>query len=347
VLRSGLREKLCLPVLAVVLAGPAAPVAAQDLELSWIPPVGSAVTGYYVFVAPIGPGPLVATPIDVGRPDPDQDGIVRVRIPDVPATGLRIEVSSYDADRNESARSNRVMLIRRSEYLEEPVWSTDYQSLPVGEAVFGFVDSGDLFTVLPQSASNLALHAPLTPGSLVSRLVESLSSLDGGSLLESYEVAGRMYLLPGTRNAGVGVTLPAAAPWIPGSIELVPGGLDELYAGFVLGPDATGVFRVQQRAAIPLSCAGSSSTGITAMAYRWYRFRLRYTEPQRRARVRAKVWREGLAEPASFAVDCWTDVLEASPTGVFAFYREGWGGVYWDDLELRPVRGWWQPPPIP
>ena len=83
------------------------------------------------------------------------------------------------------------------------------------------------------------------------------------------------------------------------------------------------------------------------MAYRWYRFRLRYTEPQHRARVRAKVWRQEIAEPSGWQVDCWTDALSAAPAGPFALYRDGWGGVYWDDLEVRPVRGWWSPPPLP
>jgi hypothetical protein len=333
---------LRLTLLLLVFACLAKRVAAQDVELSWIPPADMIVAGYYVFVAPAATGPIIARRIDAGLPQLDEHGVMHVRVSDLPVASLRIEVTSYDAQRNESPRSNRVFLVRRSEYLDPPIWTDDFEGLDVGMHIPGFIDSAETFSVAEKPVGNLSAGVPGTAGIVVSRSLESQSPA-----WDAYEVSGRMYLLPGTRRAGVGARIPTSVPWLPDSTELPPNGLDELYSGFTLGGDSTGVFSVKQRAELPLACVNSASTGVSAMAYRWYRFRLRYTEPQHRGRVRAKVWRQEVLEPAAWQVDCWTDALPARQAGVFALYRDGWGGVYWDDLEVRPVRGWWSPPPLP
>jgi hypothetical protein len=117
------------------------------------------------------------------------------------------------------------------------------------------------------------------------------------------------------------------------------------FTGFLLGADSRGVFSIEQRGKLPLRCASSASTGVSVLTGRWYRFKLRYTNPSSRSRVRAKVWREGEAEPSPWLADCWTDTPVPLDSGVFALYRDTSGTVYWDDLEVRRVTGVIAPTP--
>jgi hypothetical protein len=321
-------SKPILRLLAILssVAALAGAASAQDVELSWIPPAGSLVAGYNVYIAPTVTGSLNATPIDVGRPQVDAQGVARARIAGIAPATLAIEMTSYDSSRRESVRSNRVTLTRPSEYLAPPVYLTGFQTLAIGTHPTGFADSGASFSITDYPVGNRAFAAPRTDGVLVSRFTGS------GSLeWQPYEIAGRMYLLPGSRKAGVAARVKLSSRASEGTFG----------AGFVLGGDSSGVFTVQPGGATLLSCANSTSTGVYSSAYQWYRFRLRYTEPNSRSRVRAKVWLDGAAEPTNWQVDCWTAALPAVESGIFALYRDGWGGVYWDDLSVRPVRGWW------
>ena len=320
------KPTLCTLAVLTLLASHAGLASAQDIELSWIPPAGALAAGYNVYIAPSGAGPLVATPIDVGRPQVDELGIARARIPATPASGLRIEMTSYDASRRESARSNRVTLIRRAEYLEAPIWSANFTGSTVGAHPPGFVGSGTGFSIAEYPAGNRAFGVPGADGFLVSRYTGSESPS-----WDAYQLSGRMFFQPGSRKAGVVVRVPLAAR----------AGADPFGEGFLLGGDSAGVFVLQANGGVPLSCANSTSTGVSAVALRWFRFRLRYTEPGGRSRLRAKVWTDGTAEPTAWQADCWTAGKPARDSGVFALYRDGWGAVYWDDLEVRPVRGWW------
>ncbi len=317
-------RRLCFLVwLSVLFAAVAGTdiAAAQDVELAWLPPAAGAVAGYNVYVAPASGGPVVAAPIDVGRPTVDGAGIARARISVEPSMSLNIEMTSYDSSRRESARSNRVTLTRRSEYTEAPIWSTNFSSAPIGAIAPGFIGSGFAVTQFP--AGNRVLGVPNATGFPVARFLSS-----GG--WKPYELSGRMYMQPGSRRAGVAVR-----------VALAGRGGDPFGAGFRLGGDATGAFSVQPNAGLSLACASSESTGVPALALRWFRFRVRYTEPDDRSRVRAKVWPDGTAEPSSWQVDCWTADLPAVDSGVFALYRDGSGAVYWDDLVVQTVGGWW------
>jgi hypothetical protein len=118
--------------------------------------------------------------------------------------------------------------------------------------------------------------------------------------------------------------------------------LDQYYA---LGVDARGAFALSQAGKAGLRCASSASTGVAPAASRWYRFKLRFTNPSGRARLRAKVWLSSAAEPTAWQADCWTDVTLPVGTGAIALYRDGGGVVYWDDLAVRPVTGTLDPIP--
>ena len=253
------RVVLFFPVLVAL----AATASAQDVQVSFIPPSSGPVAGYYVYIAPTTSGPLVATPIDIGRPQPDTAGIAHARVSATPSPSLIIEMTSYDASRRESARSNRVVLARGNESLGAPIWSANFSSSAVGSLPAGF-GSGENFRVAQYPAGNRALGVSDVDGLLMSRYTGN-----GSAAWEPYELSGRMLFQPGSRRGGVGVRVPLAARV----------GTDPFGAGFRLGSDSGGVFVLQAGSGVPLDCANSTSTGVSALALRWYQFRLRYTEP--------------------------------------------------------------------
>ena len=324
-----LRLRLLWFPLALLLSVFASPklAFAQDVEVAWIPPTQGAVSGYNVYVAPLVAGPLIASPIDVGRPSVDGAGISRARVSVAQAPNLMIEMTSYDSSGRESARSNRVTLARGSEALEAPIWSTNFSSAALGSRA-GFV--GTAFAVTEHPAGNRVLGVSETSGFPVARFTGGGTS----SAWQPYELSGRMFMRPGSRRAGVAVR-----------VGLLARSGDPFGGGFRLGGDASSVFSVQANDGATLSCARSPSTGVSAVALRWYRFKLRYTEPDDRPRVRAKVWADGTAEPSGWQADCSTNALPATDSGVFALYKDGVGAVYWDDLAVAPVGGWWSAAP--
>jgi hypothetical protein len=299
--------------------------AAQDVTVRWIPPASAGVAGYNVYIAPATSGSLVATPIDVGRPTVDATGVASARITGVDRSRtLAIEMTSYDAARVQSARSNRVTLAALGETLGDPLVTADFTGRTPGTHALGFFDWGGTFLLARLSDGNIVDAAPTTWVSAVSRY------LAGGSTgWGSYEISGRIYL--GTSGARAGVAARVGA--------------SDLSSGFLLGSDSRGVFSLEQRGKSPLSCASSASTGVSAVAGLWFKFKLRYTNPSSRSRLRAKVWRATDAEPAAWQADCWTDVPPASDTGIFALYRDNGGTVFWDDLDVRPVTGTLAPIP--
>ena len=312
-------------VVLCLFAPLASSAAAADVTLRWRPPASGGAVGYNVYIAPQTAGALVATPIDVGRPTADAAGVESARIVGVDLSKLlSVEMTSYDALRRESARSNRILLVPGGETLAAPIWSTDFQTVTLGTNPVGFFDSGGVFRVGPFSDGNRALRAPVTEGRMVSGYLGSSSAT-----WDPYEIEGRLYSLSATLVGGVAVRV----------------GAGDLSTSFLLGSDSRGVFALAQRGKPALRCAVSASTGVSMLAFRWFRFRLRYTEPSGRARLRAKVWLQTDPEPTAWQADCWTDVPPATDSGVFALYREGSGLVYWDDLVVRPVTGTFAPIP--
>jgi hypothetical protein len=299
--------------------------AAQDVQLRWIPSTSAGVSGYNVYIAPPASGPLVGTPINVGRPAVDASGVASAWITGVNRSQLLgVEMTSYDSASRESARSNRVILVPLGESLSAPIFSANFTGIANGTHPVGFIDTGAAYRVTRLSDQNPIVSSPTTSGNAISRYFGNSSSTWG-----AYEISGRTYLTTGARIAGIAARVTSVSP----------------FTGFLLGADSRGVFSLEQRGKLPLRCASSASTGVSALTGRWYRFKLRYTNPSARSRVRAKVWREGEAEPASWLADCWTDTPVPLDSGIFALYRDVSGTVYWDDLEVRRVTGVIAPTP--
>lgn len=308
-----------------LFAALAPPAAAENVTLRWRPPASGGAVGYNVYIAVPVTGPLAATPIDVGRPTANAAGIASALVVGVDRSKLLgVEMTSYDALRRESAHSNRILLVPGNETLAAPIATIDFQGGAPGAHPIGFLDWGADFHTSQFGDGNLALAAPITAGRMVSRYIARNSSS-----WEPYEIEGRLFSASATLVGGIAVRVGAA----------------DLGSGFLLGSDSRGVFALAQRGKPALRCATSASTGVSMVANRWFRFRLRYTEPSGRARVRAKVWLQSNPEPAAWQADCWTDVPPATDSGVFAVYREGSGFAYWDDLVVRPVTGTFTPIP--
>jgi hypothetical protein len=297
---------------------------AQSIQLRWIPPTTPGVVGYNVYIAQTAAGPISATPIDVGLPATDAGGVASAIVNGNRAVPLSIEMTSYDAQRRESVRSNRVSLVPSGESLGDALFSSDFQTLAVGANPEGFLDLGGNFMVAEYSGGNRAFAAPSTTGTLSTRYLAH-----GSGFWPPYEVSGRMFVPSGARVAGLALRAKTA----------------DLSQTFLFGGDSRGVFALDQRGNPPLRCASSSSTGVSVVGNVTYRFRVRFTKPSGRGRLRAKAWRDTDAEPVSWQADCWTDVALTADNGPFAFYREGTGAVYWDNISVRPVLGTFDPIP--
>jgi hypothetical protein len=95
-----------------------------------------------------------------------------------------------------------------------------------------------------------------------------------------------------------------------------------------------------------ISCS-SKSTGVSPSANTWYRFRFQVDGTGASTVVRAKVWKEGGAEPSSWQIDCndtGADRLRAGAPGVWSM---GPGAKYWDSLEILPLGDSALPPETP
>ena len=307
--------------IAVSLSGVAS---AQSIQLRWIPPTTAGVVGYNVYVAPSTSGPITSTPIDVGRPPTDASGVASATVTGNRSIPLDFEMTSYDSLGRESVRSNRVSLVPSGESLGTPIFTASFQSDAIGSSPAGFFDAGGDFVVAGPATGNHVYAAPATTGTVSSRFLGN-----GAGSWPPYEVTGRMFVPSGARVAGLALRAK----------------LSDLSQTFLFGGDSRGVFSVDQRGNPPLRCASSNSTGVSVVGNVQYLFRVRYTKPGGRARLRAKAWRSTDAEPSAWQADCWTDVPLDVDKGPFAFYREGSGVVTWDDVTVRPVLGTFDPIP--
>ena len=320
--------------LLLLFASAAAPASARDVTLRWRVPMSvdtRGVAGYYAYIAPAdGPGPLEARPIDVGLPARNSLGISFVVLPNIDLTSpiLAVEMTAYDDLGRESARSNRVPLPPDGEIVGDPIWSVDLEDQEPGENPPFFVDYGGDFRVAEFSDFNRVIAAPSPDaGGLAAASFLGPGSRGWGP----YEIEGRLFTVVGGSLSGVAIRVSAG----------------NLGSAFLLGGDSTGYFSLNQVGKPTLVCESSTSTGERVVRGRWHRIRLRYTNPDGRARLRAKVWRSGELEPSMWQSDCWTDVPPNSDTGVFSLYQASPGVTFFDDIVVRPVTGSFTPIPTP
>ena len=307
---------------------------ARDVSLRWWISDRAAVSsirGYNVYISSANASqPVVARAIDVGFPQRDSTGVATVVLPtiDLTSPSLAIEMTAYDASGVESARSNRLLLAPDGERLGQPLWTADFDDLTLDDNPPGFRDGAGDFRI-DESKSSVGSLAIASPWPAIGNVAVTACLGNGSRTWAPYEIEGSIITVFTGTVAGVAVRVASL----------------DLDSAFMLGGDSTGAFSLQQTGEPDLHCASSASTGVSLVRYRSYRFRLRYTDPDGRARLRAKVWRSDELEPSVWQADCWTDDPPATDGGAFALYHVGAGVTYWDDLVVRPVTGTFTPIP--
>ena len=311
-------------VTALTLCALSHPASAQQVVLSWIPSPSGGVSGYRAYIAAPQTGPITSAPLNVGNPTTNASGVKSAAITLDRTREWVVEMTAYSAGGAESGRSNRVTIPALVETLGAPVYQTDFSAFATGTLPTNFLDPAGAYRISTFADGNRALGTSAPSGRVVTRYVGSPVTASN-----AYEISGRISLVAGSRLGGVAVHVPSS----------------DLSSYFALGVDSRLVFALAQAGKAPLSCASSASTGVSPALSRWYRFKLRYTNPGGRVRLRAKVWLHTDPEPAAWQADCWTGTTVSAGSGAFALYRDGSGIVYWDDLLVRPVTGTLDPIP--
>ena len=314
---------LCLCFGSLALASDAR---GDAVLLRFKPPNQSGVAGYKVYFAPQTTGPLTAAPVDIGARAPDASGVASYSLAGLdPTRAYSFEVTAYDSGGTQSAHSNRLSLAARTEVLGDVLWTNDFSKYAPGVHVPGFADSRgdtrtttgtDLFEVAYLS-NDAAFGTSADPGSVSTRYLGAAAPSWG-----SYEVSGRAWT--STTGAAAAIALRATD------------GPDRFFG---LGQTPSGMWIVWGMGEPALTCRGSSSTGVTQPAMTWYSFRVRVTQASGLTRLRAMIWRQGAAAPATWQTDCWTTLSAGADSGAFGLRRNGTGSAYFDDLTITEVTG--------
>jgi len=324
------RVRLCLCFGMLALATDSR---ADAVLLRFQPSASSGVAGYRLYFAPTPVDPITSAPVDMGPCAPDASGLASFTLAGLdPSLAYAFEVAAYDATGAQSSHSNRLDLPARAEVLGDVLWSNDFSQYAPGVHVPGFVDSRgdtrtatgtDLFEV-DYFGTDPAFGTDASDGAVSTRYLGS-----GSVGWDSYEVTGRVWTSGTTAGAGV-------------ALHATEGDPD---SAFVFGQSLSGSWLVWGSNEPALSCADSSSSGVTQPATTWYSFRVRLTRGSGLTRVRAMIWPTGGTAPEAWLVDCWTTLADAADSGAFGLRRGRSGSAYYDDLAVTEVTGQLEPIP--
>jgi hypothetical protein len=149
--------------------------------------------------------------------------------------------------------------------------------------------------------------------------IHSHHSGPGIDTLSAYEYSGRMMMT--ASNGGIGVTFFSQYPNTDAYYRLKR----EYDNGvFHIAPHGTNV-------------TGDSATGVVPSPNVWYWFRIMVEDTGSRTEIRAKVWPENSAEPASWQVDCYDNSVSRLTAGTIGVWSYLSGSKYWDDLTVTPL----------
>ena len=95
----------------------------------------------------------------------------------------------------------------------------------------------------------------------------------------------------------------------------------------------TGAFHLAPHASGPVTCQGSTDTGVVPAPGGWYSFRFRARAEGGGTRLRARVWVKGGVEPSAWQVDC-LDAAGTYQNGLPGVWSMGGGLKLWDDLQV-------------
>ena len=337
--------------LAVVcaLACASAQAAPRSVEVSWsYLPGGAPFTGVALYhaasLAEINAG-LNVTRVDLGLPEAGSDGITRLLVDGFDdQRDYYLVLRVYDASGAESPAS-RVGLIAATAPTvppTDPNVPTDpnapstpsnagpplgesFNSYRAGQDPDGWEDSASGSTATGDPA--LFETAELADGTIAYGTTSSTTDIHSHFLTAvardwtSYEYSGRM--MSDTLNGDAGVTVLSQFP--------------TALAYYRLSRTGAGPFSVSVRGGGQLVCAATPSTGVSAQAGTWMRFRVRVTRFDGRNRIRAMVYPDGTVRPASWLVDCWDLKATTLDSGSVGIYASAAPGSYWDDLQVVNV----------
>jgi hypothetical protein len=213
---------------------------------------------------------------------------------------------------------------------EGVVWNADFESSANGQHVPGWVDTGAGNSMVEDdsqfSVTTLSGNQVFATGSSA-RNIHSHYVADGSAGWSWYEFDGRMRV--SDLAAGIGVTLHSDYTNSDRYYRL------RRYSG------SSFHFRAHRGSYPndPENCVGTTDSGVVPRANTWYRFRFQALPEDGAARVRAKVWEDGSAEPAAWQIDCLDSSSDQFQAGTIGVWATRTGIKYWDDLEVITVPG--------
>lgn len=314
-----------LAILIVALGAQAA--AARTQVVRWSHPTPGRVAGFEIHWGVSGPGNY--SQVEDTLPSPDAQGVYAYALTVGDQDTVYVTVRAYDADGNLSPFSREGTGPGQApgdpgEPLPPPAEGAllyeSFENLPTGLFVQGWVDTAannsltendSLFGVVDlggnrvftTSSSDVNIHSHYVSGDSAS--------------WASYEVRGRVRI--DNSLAGIGVT--AYSQYTQ---------QDAYYRLRRVGTEA---FELNAHGPGALSCS-QPNTGVEPALNQWYEIRLQI-EPQGDGNdVRAKVWRQGDAEPASWQAVCHDAGASRPLAGTVGVWSMGSGTKYWDDLQV-------------
>ena len=145
----------------------------------------------------------------------------------------------------------------------------------------------------------------------------------GSESWTNYEYTGRMRI-SGVRD-GIGVTFFSDYP-----------NTDSYYR---LRRQGSGAFHISPHGS-GIGCSGTTDTGVVPAANAWYLFKIQVENTSSQTEVRARVWREGSSEPASWQASC-SDTGTRRTSGTVGLWGvvsgQDSGTKHWDDLVTKSL----------
>ena len=265
--------------------------------------------------------------VEVGLPVPDSSGVYSHTL-EVPEGAVYVVARSRDLAGYYSTFSNEKVLSSSSQPPPPPPpdpgdgWSADFEGVSIGSVVPGWLDTGaknslvqddSLFGVMDVGGNRVF-------GTSSGKL--NIHSHTGAAVgWSNYELSGRMRVE--NASGSVGVTAYSAYP-----------SEDVYYKLFRIGDQPDAAFWIVGH---PDIACDSEHTGVTPVAGAWYRFRFEVSSNSTANRIRARVWRQGNAEPSFWQATCLDDSPGRPTSGTVGVWSRGSGEKYWDDLAIVPV----------
>ncbi len=199
----------------------------------------------------------------------------------------------------------------------------DFQAHSVGEEPAGWLGTGAANSMVPNpdlfAVAEVDGSKALSTSSAAANIHSHFIGFESGSW-SGYSVEGRMLI--DSANSGVGVTVFSDYPQTDRYYRLRRFGSN---GSFRLDPHGTAM------------TSGVVDSGVVPTPGAWYRFRIEAEDTGSETQVRASVWEDGEAIPATWqidAVDSSASRLASGTVGVWSYLG---GTRYWDDIAVSPL----------